>query len=238
MPTHKTLVITSTNRELYEQYAHRFWNTFPRDTLDLKVYSEDVLDIKSTHLHWQEQFVERNSYRPVSSYKYDAVRFCYKVYSIAQAMDNYSYKYTRLLWIDSDTVFHKPITEDWITHNLYKKDTLMSYAGRHNYYSECGLLLFNLEHPNTHNYINSVRNLYDTDLIYLLREWHDSFVCDSVRTQYEAKGNKFYNLAEHIEHKVPGGHILAYLYGDTIDHLKGKRKQQGHSKEQQMHKKH
>lgn len=235
MHTHKTLVVTSTNLELYTQYAHRFLDTFPTDKLDLKVYSEDYgLPCKSTHLHLQEQFVERNTYRPVSSYKYDSVRFCYKPYSIAQAVEDYSHRdYTRLLWIDSDSVFHKAIDEDWITKHLYKQDTLMSYAGRINYYSETGILLFNLEHPNCYNYINSVRNLYDTDLLYLLKEWHDSYIWDSVRTQYEAKGNRFYNLAQDVHTKVPGGHILAYLYGDTIDHMKGKRKQQGYSKERQ-----
>jgi len=233
---HKTLVVTSTNLELYSQYAHRFVDTFPHAQLDLRVYSEDYgLPCKSTHLHLQEQFVERNSYRPVSSYKYDSVRFCYKPYTIAQALQDYAQDYTRLLWIDSDTVFHKEITEDWITKNLYKEDTLMSYAGRVNYYSETGLLLFNLEHPNTKNYIDSVRKLYDNDLIYLLKEWHDSYIWDAVRQQYEAKGNTFYNVAEAVHNKVPGGHILAYLYGDTIDHMKGKRKQQGYSKEQQKH---
>ena len=235
MHTHKTLVVTSTNLELYTQYAHRFLDTFPTEALDLKVYSEDYgLPCKSTHLHLQEQFVERNTYRPVSSYKYDSVRFCYKPYSIAQAVEDYSHRdYTRLLWIDSDSVFHKAIDEDWITKHLYKEDTLMSYAGRINYYSETGILLFNLEHPNCYNYINSVRNLYDNDLLYLLKEWHDSYIWDSVRTQYEAKGNRFYNLAQDVHTKVPGGHILAYLYGDTIDHMKGKRKQQGYSKERQ-----
>jgi len=235
---HKTLVITSFNRELYEQYAQGFWHTFPHDLLDLKVYSEETLAIKTTHLHLHCDFVERNSYRPVSSYKHDSVRFCYKVYSIAQALEDWALDdYDRLLWIDADTRFHKHIDEDWITHNLYKGDCLMSYAGRHNLHSECGLLLFNLEHPSTHSYIASVRKLYDTDMIYLLREWHDSFVFDQVRMQYEAKGNRFHNLAAHIDHKVPGSHILAYLYGDTLDHMKGKRKQRGHSKEQQNHEK-
>ena len=235
MHTHKTLVVTSTNAQLYSDYAHRFTDTFPTDKLDLKVYSEDFeLPIKTTHLHLQEQFVLRNSYRPVSSYKYDAVRFCYKPYSIAQALEDYTHRdYTRLLWIDSDSIFHKAIDEDWITKHLYKEDTVMSYAGRPNYYSETGILLFNLEHANTTQYINSVRNLYDNDLLYLLKEWHDSYIWDSVRVQYEAKGNRFYNVAQDVHNKVPGGHILAYLYGDTIDHMKGKRKQQGYSKEQQ-----
>jgi len=227
---HRTLVVTAFNERLYKSYAHRFVDTFPTDLLTLKIYSEDVLDIKSTHLHIHRDFVERNSYRPVSSYKFDSVRFCYKVYAIAQALEDYAYDdYDRLLWIDADTVFHKQIDEDWITTHLYKKDCLMTYMGRPNYYSECGLLLFNLAHPRTHNYINSVRNLYDTDNIYLLKEWHDSYIWDSVRQQYEAKGNRFNNIG--VEHKVKAGHIQAYLFGEWFDHLKGKRKQIGYSKE-------
>ena len=227
---HKTLVVTSFNERLYEEYAHRFWHSFPHEHLDLRVYSEDVLDIKSTHLHIHRDFVERNSYRPVSSYKFDSVRFCHKPYSIAQAVEDYAYDdYDRLLWIDGDTVFHKPIDEDWITTHLHRDDTLMTYMGRPNYYSECGVLLFNLNHPNTHNYIQSVRRLYDTDMIYLLKEWHDSYIWDSVRKQYEARGNRFNNVG--VDYKVPGGHIQAHLYGEWFDHMKGKRKQIGYSKE-------
>ena len=227
---HRTLVVTSFNERLYKQYAHRFVDTFPKEHLDLKVYSEDVLDIKSTHLHIHADFVERNGYRPVSSYKFDSVRFSYKVYAIAQALEDYAYDdYDRMLWIDADTVFHKHIDEDWITEHLYDKHSIMTYMGRPNYYSECGLLLFNLAHPNTSNYINSVRNLYDTDNIYLLKEWHDSYIWDSVRKQYEARGNKFKDIG--VKHKVPSSHIQAYLFGEWFDHLKGKRKQIGYSKE-------
>ena len=234
---HKTLVITSFNGELYTQYAHRFWNSFPHSDLDLKVYSEDVLDIKSTHLHIQQDFVERNKHKQFRSYKNDAVRFCYKPYAIAQCLGDWAYKYTRLLWIDADTQFHKPITEDWITEHLYKAHTLMTYMGRPNYYSECGVLLFNLEHPECHGYINTVRNYYDTDNLYLLPEQHDSYIWDHVRKHYEHKHKtEFYNVG--VEHKVEGGHIQAHLYGEWFDHMKGKRKQQGYSQELKRYKKH
>ena len=230
MHTHKTLVITSFNQRLYRAYAHRFVDTFPRDSLELKIYSEDILDIKTQHLHLHSDFVERNSFRPVSSYKYDAVRFSYKVYAIAQAVEDYGYEYTRLLWIEADTVFLKEFDEDWITEHLYKETAIMGYAGRPNYYSEMGLILFNLQHPKTHSYINTVRNYYDTDNLYLLPEQHDSFVFDVVRKHFEEQGHEFNNWAQDTP-KVPGGHILLYLFGDVMDHLKGKRKSLGRSPE-------
>ena len=133
--------------------------------------------------------------------------------------------------MDADTVFLKEFSEDWITENLYKQDSIMGYAGRSNYYSECGLLLFNLLHPKTRAYINTVRNYYDTDNLYLLPEQHDSYMWDYVRTHYEQQGHTFNNWAQHITDKVPGGHILVYLYGEYMDHLKGKRKAQGYSQE-------
>ena len=233
MPTHKTLVITSTNRELYQAYAHRFVDTFPKHHLDLKIYSEDTgFEFKTTFLHIHREFQARNEHRQVRSYKYDGVRFCYKVYAISQALEDYAYdNYTRLLWIDGDTVFHKEISEEWITKHLYKEDTVMGYAGRSNYYSECGLLLFNLLHPKTRSYINTVRNYYDTDNLYLLPEQHDSYIWDYARTHYETQGHTFNNWAQHITDKVQGGHILVHLYGEYMDHLKGKRKSQGYSQE-------
>jgi alpha-N-acetylglucosamine transferase len=230
---HKTLVVTSTNRRLYEQYAHRFHGSFPHDSLKLVVYSEDAgLDIRTTHLHLQRDFVQRNQHRTVTSYKQDAVRFCYKVYAIAQALGDYAYDdYDRLLWIDSDTVFLKQFDEEWITEHLHKQKAIMGYAGRPRTHSECGLLLFNLEHPKTRAYIGTVRNYYDTDNLYLLPEQHDSYIWDSVRTHYEQQGHPFNNWAQHMENRVEGNHILAHLYGEWMDHCKGKRKLQGYSRE-------
>ena len=230
---HKTLVVTTFNHGLYSEYAHRFVNTFPKHHLDLKIYSEEGgLEVKTTLLHTHQAFADRNKHKHYRSYKHDAVRFCYKVYAISQAVEDYALdNYTRLLWVDADTVFLKEFSEDWITENLYKQDSIMGYAGRSNYYSECGLLLFNLLHPKTRAYINTVRNYYDTDNLYLLPEQHDSYIWDYVRTHYEQQGHTFNNWAQHITDKVPGGHILVYLYGEYMDHLKGKRKAQGYSQE-------
>ena len=230
---HKTLCITTFNAQLYKDYAHRFTDTFPKHHLDLKIYSEEGgLAVKTTLLHTHQDFADRNKHRQVRSYKYDAVRFCYKVYAISQALEDYAYdNYTRLLWIDADTVFHKEFSEEWITKHLYREDSIMGYAGRTNYYSECGLLLFNLQHPKTRAYIGTVRRYYDTDNLYLLPEQHDSYIWDYARQHYEQQGHTFNNWAEHIAHKVQGGHILVYLYGEYMDHLKGKRKTLGKSPE-------
>lgn len=229
MSTHRTLAVTTFNERLYNEYAHRFVETF--QGVDLKIYSEDILPIKSNYFDYAQEFVKRNSHRPTTNWKYDAVRFCYKPYAIAQAVDHYGYEYSRILWIDADTVFHKPITEAWIDTNLAHKHAIMHYLGRPNYHSETGLLLFDLRHRLTREYVNTVKQYYDTDTIFLEREWHDSYIWDRAREQYPQE--LFHNISEHIAHKVPGGHIFNYLFGDTMDHRKGKRKQLTHSPEKQ-----
>jgi len=221
MPTHRTLAVTAFNRKLYGEYAHQFVETF--QGVDLAVYSEDTLDIKSHALYYQKDFVARNAHRPRRGFKFDAVRFCYKPYAILQAIDELG-DYTRIAWFDADTVFHKPISEQWITDNLHTEG-VMTYMGRPNYHSETGILLFNLHNPDTIRYVKAVTNMYDTDSIYLEREWHDSYIWDVVRQRFETQGVKFRNIG--VDYKVQDGHIANYLFQDTLDHRKGKRKSTG-----------
>ena len=232
MLTHQTRVITTFNRRLYDEYAHRFWDTFPHDNFDLTVYSEDKLDIPYAPLTTHKAFVERNGHITPRSYKQDAVRFCYKPYAVAQCLEEVSgsENLERILWIDADTVFLKEFDEKWIDHHLDSIGSIMTYMGRYRYYSETGLLLFNLRTPHTRQYILDVKHTYDSNTVYELDEQHDSFVWDHVRKQYEAKGHKFNNVGV-TEHKVPGGHIQAYRFGDVMDHCKGKRKARGYSHE-------
>ena len=232
--TMTTKVVTTFNNRLYKDYAHRFWDTFPHSELDLTVYSEEHLEIPHKHLYYQDEFVARNGHKITRDYKHDAVRFCYKPYAIAQCLEHEcthnNTAYDRILWIDADTVFLRGLTEKWIDYHLDKIDSIMTYMGRYNYYSETGLLLFNLRHAQTRRFIHTVREYYDSNTVYLLEQQHDSYVWDYVRTQFEAQGYKFNNIGV-ADRKVPGGHIAVHLFGDVMDHCKGKRKVKGYSSE-------
>ena len=235
----KTLLITAFNHTLYEAYAHRFLDTYLGE-LDLCIVSEDVLPemrgIHTLRLQAHQHFVNMNSWRPPPSFKQDAVRFCYKPYSIWTAYHEHKdTDYTGILWLDADTVFHKQITEEWVQENL-ATEGIMSYMGRPNYHSETGVLYFNTKNTATAEYLEAVLELYNTNEIYTLDETHDSYIWDYVRVKFakrknQQRNNTFRDLAEHITEPVRGGHIQATLYGEYWDHLKGKRKQQGYSEE-------
>ena len=107
-------VITTWNNNLYEAYAHRFKKTY-NWPFEVIVYNEDesiLPDLK--------KFVDRNKHRqPISDFKEksldfitDGVRFSYKVYAYTHAL--MTQEVDGLICIDADSVFHKPIGEEWI----------------------------------------------------------------------------------------------------------------------------
>lgn len=229
MSNTKTAIVTTFNQRLYDAYAKDFLNTLETEC-DVYVYSEESIpETNTTLLHKQADFVERNKHRPTRNFKYDAVRFCYKPYAIAQCLEDYGHRHERILWIDADTHFLKPITDAWIDQHLHKEDTIMTYMGRPNYHSECGVLLFNLQHTRTWDFVKTVERIYNTDEVYMLKEWHDSYVWDYVRELYEQQGELFHDVG--VKHKVPGGHIQAHLFGEWFDHKKGPRKKAKKSQE-------
>ena len=213
-------VITTWNNNLYEAYAHRFKKTY-NWPFEVIVYNEDesiLPDLK--------KFVDRNKHRqPISDFKEksldfitDGVRFSYKVYAYTHAL--MTQEADGLICIDADSVFHKPIDEEWIKKHIHKDDCMMSYLGRGNHYSECGFLYFNLKHKDTIAYANRMKSLYDTDGIYNLKEQHDSFIWDYVRKEFENRGTKNYDIGD-----GKMGHVQARsILGTVYDHTKGPRR--------------
>ena len=228
----KVLVITSFNKKLYDEYAHRFVNTY-NWPFDLKIYTELKFKIDNEKFEIIEleqdskNFVERNKNKSVKDFWVDGVRFSYKVYSVIQAA--LKKEYDILIWVDADSVFYKPLTLEFIKQNLFKENCMMTYLGRGEHYSECGFLLWNLKHKDTQDYFNEMKSMYNNDLIYNEREQHDSYIWDLVRKKFERERNTMnIDIGDKISGHVQARSILGSLY----DHTKGpKRKQTGKSPE-------
>jgi hypothetical protein len=164
---------------------------------------------------------------PTKAFRWDAVRFSYKIYSI-KLVSNYTSN-GWLIWLDADTVTHSPITVTDLE-TLCPNNAMISYLGRgEHYHSECGWVGYNLEHSKTRNFINDLTGMYDQDRIFDLEEWHDSYVWDVVRRQYQSTNN-FYNLTSPQIKLGRAGHpFINSSLGKFMDHMKGARKNQGHS---------
>ena len=112
----------------------------------------------------------------------------------------------------------------------------MSYLGRdsfpkNNPYSECGFLGFNLKHKNFNNFLDRMIEIYITGEIFSFQEWHDSWIWDKVREEFEAEKISFKNISgnfSHVEHPFVNCGLQKFF-----DHLKGPdRKKKGQSFDQ------
>ena len=230
----KIKTVTTYNRKLYEEYAKRFVQSY-NWPFDLKVYVEEddfwhpTINYKNIFKEVPEckNFVERNKVRPSDNFLVDGVRFCYKVYAYTHAILNENCD--ALICIDADSVFYKSIDEDWIKKYIHRDDSMMTYLGRGDYqYSECGFLYFNLKNPYIKQYAKFMKDLYDTDHIYNLKEQHDSFIWDYARKRFEEE----FDINNFDIGDAAPGHVQARsVLGTVYDHLKGDRKKRDRSPE-------
>lgn len=157
-------------------------------------------------------------------FKWDAVRFAHKVYSIfdcARTTDA-----DILLWMDADMICHSPITKETVL-RLCSSEKDLCFLGRQGKFSECGLYAMNLKSSRVRDFLNKFQQVYDDaeNGIFTMAEWHDSFVFDEVRKLCHL------NELDWSGHLITGeGHpLINSEWGAYLDHLKGKRKDYGKS---------
>jgi hypothetical protein len=254
----KYTVITSFHNEGLKQYGQRMINTFEQnwpDEVDLIVCAENcqpsytrsntriynLLELSNNC----RTFVERHKNNPMAhgqagppevwnprkAFRWNAVRFAYKVFSVSLCANNTSHGW--MIWIDADTHTHSTVPLEWLS-KVCPNDAMISYLGRgEKYHSECGWVAYNLDHPETRNFIQDFVGMYNTDRIFEEREWHDSYIWDVVRRKYQ--DNKFYNLNPSYNDKGLAGHpFINSELGLYMDHVKGDRKIYGHSKAKEV----
>lgn len=159
-------------------------------------------------------------------YRFDAIRFSHKVFSIYGVSREYDADH--LFWIDGDTYTHAPVDQRFFD-ETDPGDGYMSYLGRDEAYSECGFLVFNQRHPIHEVFLPQMISEYLNGDVFLLQEWHDSFIWDVHRLHYEnTQGVNNRNLSGKAggeEHP-----FINCVLGEYMDHLKGdERKEAGQS---------
>lgn len=192
--------------------------------------------------------VEANGYKivPVKNklmaeykYKWNAVKFSFKVFSIylASKLEEISDK---IAWIDADTICIDEINESHLNQFLPNKDEIMTYLGRDSWpancpHSETGFIGFNLLHEKFQSFIKTAISFYTTGEIFTLDRYHDCLVYDTTRNIFEMTGAKFRCLSG--EFKSEEHPFVKCGLGMFFDHLKGdRRKIIGFSPEHPNHK--
>jgi hypothetical protein len=252
----KIAVVTTFHEEGLKKYGQRMINTFienwPKE-ITLHIYPEAcnpaIRDHNRVTLKRLEEVPEltafKNQWRnvpkangdvsddPVRSkrkdagkgFKWHAVRFAHKVYAIfdcARTTDA-----DVLFWMDADTVCHSSISLETVM-KFCPLTQDIGYLGREGKYTECGLYSLNLRSENTQKFLKEFQHVYDQaeNGIFLLDEWHDSFVFDAVKDKMPQL--KLNNWSRGIV-KGEGHPLINSEWGAYLDHLKGDRKTSGRS---------
>ena len=256
----KFSVVTTFHQEGYDLYGSRMIDTFLRnwpEEVDLWVYAENcvvtmahprlrvvnLLDTVPPLVRFKDRWsgdaratgklaqgpADRKGKQPGIGFKWDAVRFSHKVYSVCDCASRTDRDV--LIWMDADTVCHSSLPLS-VLEDLIPIKADLCFLGREGKYTECGLYALNLKSPLIHDFLTRFQWVYDNaeQGIFTMREWHDSFVFDRVREQFD--------LVEHdwSSHLIRGeGHpLINSRWGAWLDHLKGKRKQEGRSQRKDL----
>lgn len=133
-----------------------------------------------------------------------------------------------LCWLDGDVVTHAPVPRGFIE-GLLPEGKDVAYLGRGQKHSEIGFQLYDItgldrgEGPAA-RMLEAFREIYASDEVFTLKEWHSAYVFDEARRRTGVAGHDLTPGGEgHVWHQSP-------LRAMT-DHLKGKRKAKGRSDE-------
>jgi hypothetical protein len=228
----KIAIVTTFSDSGYEDYGKLFLESCSRylnPLIEVIVYKDNVdlptqknlkiLNLESSIPDLTE-FKKRNSFRDEANtkFQFQSIRFSHKIYALYHAAITTDARY--LIWLDSDTELYDSVGPEYFRRFL-PEGAFVGYLGRAGEaFSECGFMIYDLHNPHARDFFDRFKWYYDTDELYKLREWHDSYIFDVVRKEFESSGKiKTVNLSSHVNKH----HFNSVLDG-YIMHLKGDRK--------------
>jgi hypothetical protein len=192
MDTSLIKTVTSVNDQLWADYASKSIKTW---TSEPKIYWEDI-DIDPVWDAWRES----NAHRLEPTFHLTWRRFSYKVQHQLAAYREFKDTHRYLIWLDADVRELCKPTQEFYKNVLPVKrpggqwlddsDTL-SYLGRgDDYHPETGWICYDLHNPRLTQLMLRLEEVYLSNEIFTMKEWHDAYVWDQVcRSQQLCRRN-------------------------------------------------
>lgn len=248
----KIVAATTFGAKSYDAYASKVIDTFvthwPRD-VDLKVYYDEVPkkgwrtaspNVKYTSLDMPDLQAfksrsRRHKAQSSTNFLRDAVRFSHKVFAYIDAALLPGVDIA--IWLDGDVITHTTVTHEAILSWLNGKMTgalLRTWM-----YTETGFHIFDMRHPEARRFMDAWRHQYTADKVWdlPLPDKNNKFLgltdChtyDAVRSGFP--GSLWHNLSPagmKVNHPFVNG-----ILGAHMDHCKGDRKKEGHSRSRDL----
>jgi len=171
------------------------------------------------------KFINQNRHKDhASDYRLQATRFAHKIFFLKRFFDvaedcELKDKPDYIIWWDADALLTKEIQCNDFEMIMPRDDEAVSYLGRKDWdHSECGFMAFNMAHHGAKEIIDFMITYYQQNLIFSLSQWHDSYLFDVARKNFEDQGQKNLNLSENIK----GNNVWAHTpLGGFSEHWKG-----------------
>lgn len=170
---------------------------------------------------------DRKGKAPGLGFRWDAIRFSHKVYSVCHAARNTTADV--LFWMDADMVCHTPVSTQFIQSQV-PPGVGLAYLGREKKFTECGLYAMNLRDQFTQQWLQEFQLAYDSGRLMTMAEWNDCWVFDRTRDEVKVR-HPGWTLLNWSQGLIRGeGHpLINTAWGAYLDHLKGRRKDSGRS---------
>lgn len=236
-------ILTSFNDYYWEEVANQTvkkldenWYSTGNIHLYHQLNKEKVEKLKpmfSSRVHWYDlyetvpelpQFIEKFKDHPKANgngkgeWRIHAIKWVHKTFPLLRHMQSNPNGW--LFWLDSDAECFKKIDNSFLK-TICNEKKIVSYLGRKGNYSECGFMGYNLNHPETHKFINMWWNIYPAGDFAKISETHDSYIFDAMRSQF-GKPDLFDDLNSHSNsNKNPFGNSKI---GSHFLHAKGNNK--------------
>jgi len=188
----------------------------PRVTYKI-LNQKDLLDFKARHKENPEaNGLGSHAIKGGKNYRYDAVRFSHKVFTLFQFLEANETDF--LIWLDGDSRTHSRVTrkdiESWCPPGKFA-----GYLARPWLYTETGFHIFNTKHVIANSFLNKWKEYYTEDGIFNLDMWTDCHTYDAAMHHFDSK--HWYNLSPPMKNNHP---FINGPLGDFMDHMKGPRK--------------
>ncbi len=213
----------------YYDYAKHFVESCGKNLkyINVVIYKDNVELVNTesiTYLNLENtcsdlvEFKKRNSNRTHKDFRFDGVRFAHKVYATIHASREENLDY--LVWLDADTEIYDTINPEYLI-SFLPKGKFVGYIGRDTA-SETGFLIFDMRHPEAKNFFDRYEWYYNSDAIYDQPEFHDGFIFDVIRKEFETAGKIVSQNISPVG--VTKNHFNAAFDGYML-HYKGGRKE-------------
>jgi len=240
--------VTSLNKKYWDLCAEkniRSWLKFFPGNCNIHIYVEDDIENKPTDnrityynlydecpelVKFKEKHKDDPHYngekvqKELFKFKWNAIKFAHKTFAVFESAKKL--RNGAMVWLDADVLAIQKMSSEFVK-RMCPEEFAISYLGRPNVYSECGFVYYNLNKKETHDFLKRFEECYTLDGLSQLRETHDSFVFDHIRTT-----SPFHHLFLDINsHSITNKHPFhESLLRACLTHNKGHNKERKQAK--------